>query len=234
MAFDVLKKIDLTILSFFEIHPSPQVRRALHAFTAGAFIILMVLASWWAYGSYSVYREQQAQKTLASCIEQYEKAVTAGVGSILWPTVELSCKSGYEQYSGSSLAPYFLAYQAEALIKQNKTEDAMTVMGTMTQAMSHSSPLYYLYAMKHALLQMDAADSAVRAAGLQTLTKLADDTDNKQRDEALYYVGLYNWHNNDLAQAKEAWQKLAELPAMNNDQASPWASMVAGRLKLLA
>lgn len=234
MALKAFKNVDEQILSFFDINPSPTARRAIRALTIGAIVTLAITASLWGYSYYGAYRAKNAQKELASCIELYEKAASAGATAALWPSVEMACKLGYERHSGSSLAPYFLSYQADALIKQNKIDEAITVMGAMVSDLSKSSPLYSMYATKYALMQMDATDSAVRAAGLQTLAKLAEDTQNAQRDEALYYVGLYNWHNNDLAQAKEAWQKLVDIPAETQEKASPWASLVVERLKMLS
>ena len=73
----------------------------------------------------------------------------------------------------------------------------------------------------------------MHAAGLKRLEELAADTKNEQRDEALYYVGLYNWQHNDTAKAKEAWETLANLPSKNEDQVSPWMQLVAERLNLL-
>lgn len=234
MAFDALKKLDLTVLSFFEIHPSPKVRRAIHGFFTGAVITLMIIGLWFSYDRYEIYRGKNAQKDLASCMEQYEKAVAAGTDNILWPTVELSCKSGYEKYRGTAIAPYFLGYQAEALIKQHKIDEAIVVMHSMLNKLSKESPLYYIYATKHALLQMDSTDSVIRASGFEGLAKLAADVKNAQRDEALYYVGLYNWYNNDFAQAKDAWRQLVELPADTQDQASPWTALAIERYKLLS
>jgi predicted Zn-dependent protease len=233
MALNALKNLDEHILAFFDISPSPKTRRIMRLLSIGAMITAALAVSYWGYQLYAGNREKNAQKELAACMELYEKAAGAGEMATLWPSVEMACKLGHERYSGSSLAPYFLSYQADALIKQNKMDEAITIMNEMVHALSPRSPLYHVYATKHALMQMDATDNAVRAAGLLALEKLAADTNNEQRDEALYYLGLYHWHNNDASQAKEAWQTLMSLPG-SPEYNSPWISLVTERLKLLA
>jgi len=210
------------------------------ALSLAAIATLVLGGFFWGYRFYAGQQEQNAQKTLASCIKLYEEAAGANGTAGSWSIVEASCKRGHEEYAKSALAPYFLSYQAEALIKQNKIDEAAAVMTQMVNSMSQSSPLYYLYATKLALVQMDAADSAMHAAGSKRLEELALDTKNKQRDEALYYVGLHYWHHNDTVKAKEAWQQLADLPKMSDvpaqgqEQVSPWMQLVAERLNVLS
>lgn len=234
MAFNVLNLIDKTVLHLFDIRLSPQSRRIMSALVVGTLIIFVVIGLWWAYSKYAGRNEQQAQKTLASCIELYEQAAGASATATPWPTVETACKRAHEEYASSVLAPFFLSYQAEALIKQNKIDEAITVMNQMVSSLSKNSPLYYIYATKLALLQTDASDSAVHSQGLKRLEELAADNNNAQRDEALYYLGLYNWQHNDMVKAKDAWQKLAELPVKSQEQASPWMQLVSERLNMLS
>lgn len=234
MAFDVLNTIDEHVLKFFDIRLSPQRRRYMYAVSIGAILSIAMLAMWWVYAGYAGKQEQNAQKALASCMELYEQAAGANATATPWPTVETACKRAHEEYASSNLAPYFLSYQAEALIKQNKIDEAIVVINSMVDSLKTTSPLYYLYATKLALLEMDASDTAIHAKGLQRLEALAADTNNEQRDEALYYVGLYNWHHNDMAKAKESWQKLAEIPAKNQEGISPWMQLVSERLNMLA
>jgi len=234
MASNLLNIIDETVLNLFGIQLSPQTRRVMSAFALGAFAILIGMGLWWVYAGYSGQKEKDAQKTLASCIELYDQAASANANSIPWSTVETACKRAHEEYANSAIAPYFLGYQAEALLKQNKIEEAITVMTAMMNSMFKSSPLYYIYGTKLALVQMDSADSAVHAQGLKRLEDLAADTNNEQRDEALYYAGLYYWQHNDTAKAKEAWQALAGISSPDEGASSPWMQLVASRLTVLA
>lgn len=233
MALNMMTFIDDNLLHLFGIRLSPQARQATNTLVLGAFAMIALLGLWWVYGQFAGQKEKDAQKTLASCIELYDQAVGASETSVPWATVETACKRAYDEHSGSNLAPYFLAYQAEALAKQNKIDEAVTVMTQMIKSMSTSSPLYNSYATKLALMQIDSTDSATHAQGLKKLEELAADTKNEQRDEALYYVGLYYWNLNDSVKAKEAWQTLAEL-SPNPEEASPWMQLVSQRLAVLA
>ncbi len=230
MALNALKKIDNALLSFFEINATSKARQYIRVLSYGGILAILLALFYWVYSTYSTGREQNAQRALASCIELYEQAAES---QAQWPSVVAACEVGYQEYRRSSLAPYFLSYQAEALIKQSKTDDAIKVMTLMVGSMFKTYPLYYIYSTKLALLQMDSTESAVHAAGLKRLEELAADNKNEQRDEALYYVGLYNWQHNDMAKAKEAWKQLANLPSKNQDQASPWMQLVAERLQFL-
>jgi tetratricopeptide (TPR) repeat protein len=233
MVSNVITFIDENLLHLFGIRLTPQRKQALSALVIGAFGIIVLLGLWWGYSQFAGQKEKEAQKTLASCIELYDQAIGASETSVPWSTVETACKRAYDEYSSSNLAPYFLAYQAEALVKQNKTDEAVTVMTSMIKSMSKSSPLYYVYATKLALVEIDSNDSTIHAQGLKRLEELAADTNNQQRDEALYYAGLYYWQLNDQIKAKEAWQTLAEL-STNPENASPWMQLVAERLAVLS
>ena len=77
------------------------------------------------YG-YWVYRnnqEEAAQFALATCLEDMERASVDE--SSIWPTVALASETGYRQHSGSSLAPYFLALEAQSLVAQGKLSEAI-------------------------------------------------------------------------------------------------------------
>lgn len=233
MALNIMTFIDENLLQFFGIRLTPQTRQAVNALVLGAFAVLIMLGAWWIYAQFAGQKDKEAQKTLASCIELYDQAIGATETSVPWSTVETACKRAYDEYSNSKLAPYFLAYQAEALVKQNKDDEAITVMTQMIQSMPKNSPLYYVYSTKLALMQIDSNQTAVHAQGLKQLEELAADTKNKQRDEALYYVGLYYWQLNDQVKAKESWQTLAEL-ASRPEEASPWMQLVSERLAVLS
>lgn len=233
MASDFMTFINENILDIFGVRLTPQTKKAANALFMGTIAIMILLATWWGYSYFAGQKEKEAQKSLASCIELYDQASGSAETSIPWSSVESACKRAYDEHSRSKLAPYFLGYQAEALIKQNKLDEALAVMGHALQSMATSSPLYNLYATKLALMEMDSAESARQAQGLKRLEELAVDAKNQQRDEALYYLGLYYWHANDVVKAKEAWQTLAEFSS-SSQVPSVWMQLVSDRLALLA
>lgn len=192
--------------------------------------IIMGLASMGAYMGYTkyrVYKNQEAQKILAVCLEEYARAVSGAVE--LWPTVEMSCQLGYEQHSNADIAPYFLAIQVEALLHQGKKDAVQPLLDTMMQQMNTSSPLYYLYQTQKALIELDAHDAAIVKKGLDSLHMLAEDKKNNNRDIALYYMGLYYWAKNQIADAQTEWTELvAQFPT------SPWVSVVSTKLQQIA
>src|SRR5437868_10788485 len=71
-------------------------------------------------GSFGAYkwvvasREQRAQKFFAECVEEYNRVIAQQSGA--WEEVEKAFAAGYEKHGSSSIAPYFLAFQADALV----------------------------------------------------------------------------------------------------------------------
>lgn len=194
---------------------------------AGLVIALVIGAAGSGYHWYSHVQEQRAHKILADCMHEYDKAVS-GVQD--WSSVEQAFTLGYEKHSGSSLAPYFLAYKADVLIKQNKKDEAVVIFDTMAEQLSVSSPLYNPYMTKRALVKMDMTDELTRKVGLQELTTLANDTTNSHRDMALYYLGLYYWAAQDIKQAQGIWTNLVALQTESKESRSPWAVLVETKL----
>jgi len=171
------------------------------------------------YRWYVEKREVAASYAFAQCMKSFEHA-KSDVSK--WPGVLEQFEAGYKEHKSSTLAPYFLAYEAEVYLNMGNREQALQTLRSVTIA--KSSLLYGGYAVKTALLEIDIADAAV---GLQSLQDLAKDTHNSARDMALYYLGLYHWSQNDVAQAKIAWQDLVQLDN------SPYAAAAQDRLQYL-
>jgi len=179
------------------------------------------------YSAYRSYRNKKAQTILSACLEDYLHAVSGATE--LWSTVEMNCQLGYEQNKSSDLAPYFLAVKIEALLHQGKKTQVQSLLDTMINGFSASSPLYYLYQTQKALIELDLDDVDIAQKGLESLKSLAVNTQNKNRDVALYYLGLYYWSHDQIPQAQELWQELVkQFPA------SPWAKPVSIKLLQVA
>jgi len=199
-------------------------------FAIVAGLVVCATAGFYGYRWHAAQGEQAAQVVFADCMNQLAQAQE---GTEPWSSVEQFFKMGYEQHSGSKLAPYFLAYQAEALIKQNKLAEAVVVMEKALDTMPKSSPVYGMYATKQALMNIDSNDAALAQKGLEQLQVLAQDTKNLGQDVALYNLGLYYWSKNDLKKAQEVWAGFAALQKEGKDT-SPWAALAEQKLEYLA
>jgi len=196
----------------------------------GAGVLVIILGIFFGWRMYVSYREESAHAAFAQQLDLYNQAKA---GKNTWANVEMAFKVAHSQHSGSYLAPYFLAFQADALVQQQKTTEALMVMNTMLDALPHSSPFYGLYAGKRALIKLDSNEQTVQQEGLQELTALAQDVHNVHNDMAQFYLASYNWSKNNVDQARQLWQSLADA----NKQAaiaSPWATMAADKLEQIA
>jgi len=203
----------------------PHNRRFLGMVVGGLVVLGGAL---YGYSWYSTYKEKQAQQIFDDCFQEYEYAQA---GHAQWARVEQLCKVGYQKHSSSHLAPYMLAMEGEALLKQNKKDEALAVFGTMMSVLPTSSPVYAYHATKYALVQIDTADENIHQKGVALLTTLAQDTTNSACDMALYYLGLYYWSVNNTESAKKEWLELMKLQEQGQGAPSPWAMLAQDKLR---
>lgn len=194
-------------------------------------IALLIVSAGFGYRWYAHTQEQRAYKVFTDCMREYEKALG---NTATWSDVEQALTVGYEKHTRSSLAPYFLAYKADVLLKQSKHDQAIATLDAMVLQLPASSPVYDSYMTKRALVKMDSADEQIQKVGLEELTKLANDTTNTQRDMALYYLGLHYWSAQDVKQAQGIWQNLVALQSEQQESRSPWAALVKDKVSSLA
>lgn len=176
-------------------------------FVAIMVIGTVVLGQRW----YSASRDAQAQNALSSALELYEKALrTPGITqeNNIWNDVEAVFHAGFEKHKHSSLAPYFLIFQSEVSRARQNLAQSLDYMTRAVSMMSYKEPLYFVYATKLALMQIDATDESVRAQGIAALDRLAQDKHNYDRDEALYYQGYKAWVGGNIAEAERVWTQL--------------------------
>lgn len=182
------------------------------------------------YRWYRSTQEDAAQLLFAEGMELYQQA---NAGSVQWPQVELFFNLGYERHKNSKLAPYFLAFKADALSQQKKNNEAISALSQAIDQMNAKVPFKTMYQTKLALLQMDNTDATMQEKGLQSLKALAEDTANKESDVAQYYLGLYYWTQNDMTQARTIWQQLISSQMSEQHAMSPWAAMAEEKLSHL-
>jgi len=188
----------------------------------------VLVGGFFGYRLYSVYQAKEVHKIFAHAMEEYGKAQA---NPELWSEVEMAFQVGHEQAGSSNLAPYFKAFQAEALLQQDKLDQAVVIMDEMISALSQESPLHTAYKTKRALMKMDLEDSAMQEAGLQELTEIANDAKALNNDSARYYLGLYHWAQDNVQKAREAWDPLIELQYHEKHAKSPWAQLAQDKLE---
>lgn len=196
-------------------------------------VVLFVVAGkvFFLHRWYVGYREQGAQKTLAQSLKEYYKAAQTGSPED-WGAVEALFKLGYEQHANSYIAPYFLAYQADALIYQHKLYDALPVLEQMLALLPEKSPLFFLFKIKYAQVHIDIPQYT--QTGLQELTELARNDKNPHRDTALFYLGNYYWVHDQTQEAKKVWQELVDSQWQQQMSPSPWIQDVQSKLKQMS
>ncbi len=210
---------------------------------------VLVGASFLGYRWYSVGRAQAAQKRLSEVIEKYTQEMgkvqasnkkDSQVGEVAvqtvgqdWPAIASLFGMAAKEYADTSLAPFFLAYQSEALLKEGNLVDAYQILSQALAAMPRSSDLYAVYELKKVLMSLDLAilNNSSTDLAEHELLELAKDTTNKQRDMALFYAGRFYWSKGDVVRAKELLQELITLSYVDKSAASPWASKAEALVK---
>jgi len=195
-------------------------------------IVLLAFAGFWGYRWWHRQRESAAQKSFSECLYAYQEASQGKDES--WSNVAMLFNLGYEQHQSSSLAPYFLVFHADALLKQGKREDALSKLDEAIKKLPADSPVLSLYKTKLALVQLDDEDKAVSEAGCVALKALAENKENEDRDMALYYIGLYYWTQNNIKEAQAIWQQLVDAFKHEKIGASPWAILARTKLEQIA
>jgi hypothetical protein len=184
-----------------------------------AYLIYQWYACNQAQAAQELFEEQVAGYVRAKSHEQLESAVQ-------------DLKSAHDQSSGA-MAPYFTAYEVDALIKLGKREEAIQGLDSLITSLSSSNPFVNLYKTKRALLKIDSEDIQTKEAGRVELENLAQDKKNKNRDEAQFYLGLYYYVADNMELAKKVWQELAE-QSVESKYPSSWSEQAKMRLESLA
>lgn len=196
------------------------------ALIVAAVLVALVGGGFYGCKWYRAGQEEIAQRIFSQNVQEYERVVQEGKKED-WASVETLFKIGYNQYPHSVFAPFFLLYQSEAMIKQDKKDEARELLDKAINAMSSSSDLYPLFNIKKALLTFDLNPTQA----VDQLKALAADSSSHFSDAAAYYLGQYYWMNNDDKQAKEVWQKMIDATKTDKKLGqSPWASLAQEKI----
>lgn len=194
-------------------------------------VVILGIVGFWGYRSYVITQERKAQKLFSTYLAEYNHAIQYESTQDQWGAIALHFKTGYEQYSRSNLAPYFLIFQSHSLLKQGNRAQAIDAMNQSLDILPKNSPLYGLYAANRALLNLDSPQAAEQEVGLNELKQLASTMTNIYRDQALYYIGAYHWSKDDIENATTTWQQLLNEFPVTSAEPSPWAQEAHQRLQ---
>ena len=195
----------------------------------GVALGALVVAAAFGYRYYVGRYTQQAQASLARSIALYERAERENTKD-LWDSSEQAFSQGYTEFSGTALAPYFLAFQSEVALKQGRGAEARELLEKAMSQLATTSPLQSLYATKLALMQIDSNDPEIIKQGHTTLQALASNPKNQDRDTALYYQGLIAFDSGDRGAAEKAWNVLIETYGAD----SVWAQVAQSKLEYVS
>ena len=156
-----------------------------------AVIGIVVLGGlWFGYKQYQARNERNAFKEFSQASDAYLRITTLADAEDQLRDSDRAFFAGAEAHRSSVLYPYFLAFQADALIRLGKITDAARQLDKAIKAMDRQHPLYYLYALKAALVKIDTQDAELEKQGRAELDALSSDRANPLEDMALYYSAL--------------------------------------------
>ena len=194
--------------------------------------LLVLVGGYLGYRWYVQQREERAQLVFAAAVDLAQQALKSEsdqqAGSVTWQDVEMAFKIGYDQNKSSYLAPYFLAFQAEALLRQRRQEEALSLMNEVLSQLSTSDQLYDQYFLKRACIKLDSTDEQIKKQGLDELTSIADKADSLFKEPAEYYLGEYYWANQQFDKARDTW--LALTAENTKGEPSVWKEAAIAKL----
>lgn len=210
--------------------------RSLQIGLAVAVVGVFVGGGYYGYRWWRVQREEKAQLAFADSFDaygqalglQFKKEAKAAEKKEMWEQVDIDFKHSVQQNSHSSLAPFFKAFQAQALSYEGNRAEALATMREAVKKFSSKNPYHDLYEISLALMLLDGNESEV-AEGVKLLERIGDDAKNKAQDMALYYLGLYSNSVGEFVKAAEYWQKVIALPVSEEAQ-SPWRQLAEIKL----
>ena len=220
-----LKKIVHDIRSMFE-SPSKGKNSKYNSYINAALLVgILVVAGWYGYTWYQKYQEESAFKLFEQNVEEFERVTQEGKQAD-WANIELLFKLGHDQYSRSSLAPYFLVYQAQAMKKQGKHDtQVIELLDKAITAMGSASSLQPMFKVKVALMYLDMAEQENVTKGIEALRAVSENKNSTGYDIAAYYLGLYYWTHDNAAKATPIWQELIDSQKnIAKVGQSPWAN----------
>lgn len=211
-----------------------------------AAIVALALAGV-GYHFYNQRAQARGHKAFIDALRYYDAPVATGRPTVIsdvnvefgaeaekWNKVEQVFKDGYDKNKNAGIASMFLVYQADALTRLNKIDQAIAILADAVKMMPND-PLKDFYRLKLSLVKMDSSKEPVKQEGFAELKKLAEGSSSYAHEAALYYIGYYFWTQKDYTQAQNYWQQLMVKYGLKDaKEQSGFAELVRGKLKLIS
>jgi hypothetical protein len=223
MAIQQTKKNKLK--SFYEVMILDNAKQLLTGLTVIAACALILVA----YRVWDVHKKRVTQRDFGALITQYD--IMLKDKNAQWSELLEKFDAAYEAHAGSYLLPYYKGYKVQILLQQNKKEEAIALLNTLTTDLPLPA-MAPLYTLERSLIKLDSADTEMKKQGEEELKAAANDKNNQFHDSALFYLGRYYWSINAISQARDVWQQLVDEQRDEKLSSSPWTQQVKEYLKL--
>lgn len=177
-----------------------------------ALTALFVLAgaSYIAFTYYKNSLSRQAYGVFVQRSKQFSE-VTPEAEQAVYKQLADGAVEDYTQFKNSAYAGFFLALAADVYEQAGDKQQALTLMDKALPLLSHTDPvLYFTYATKHALMQVDSSDMVIQSKGRQALEKLAHNPKNPVKDMVWFYLGYQAYLEHDQQGVQMGWSKLID------------------------
>jgi len=176
-------------------------------------------------------QEQLAQRVYTEALDEFQRGL-AGYDAA-WPNIVRLVDVAYERHASSTVAPYLLALKADALVREDKQDEAINTMSTALEKIPTTSPLYFLYKTKQALMMLDSKQEQIKQNGINVLRKLAQNNDNTNNDMARFYLGSYYIAIGDKKTGEPLLVSLMESQE-GQESKSPWVEKAEQLLQTIS
>ena len=217
-----------------------------NALSAIALTLLLVGAGF-GYQSYRKMCEVRAHKTYIDVMREVnaeissKKEASSGHSFESEEQKKLAICASSELFlavhASSGLAASVLGFMSRALVGLGKHEDARIRMHQAVKACA-SSDLRDMYVFSAALMDLDSEQEDVKAQGLSSLKKLAQNESSSACDAALYRLGKIYWNDKNYQEARLWWGQLVAVAdnkrtPSGTEIRSPWVSVARDKLSLI-
>lgn|SRR3990167_342764 len=192
-------------------------------FTIALIIFLVCAGGYYLYSWNFNSQQLQAQKAFLDGISVYNRASESAKSEESkdsWEEVDLVFKSSHQKNSGSTIAPFFKAYESIAQEELGDIEGAKENWQQITKTLK-SGKIADLYKIKLALMNINSGNED----GILQLEAEANSS-NAFKDMANFYLGEYYLSKSDFKEAKQYFEKSIQL---NPD--SEWGKLAKANLE---